>query len=227
MHYFASTLWSNGELAYQDHHAISAGTILDRRHQFQGLRYDGPADAMYTARFRDHNIGQSRWSQQHPAGYVDGANLYAYLDGNPTNKTDPVGLRGDIAIGIDIDIVPGFGIEFGGGVVFDTDRFFDSGLYYTGGPAGGANLGAGIMLTGTPGDIEGTSGQADLNLGKLGVGGGFCLSPNAEPVVSIGAGPGVGASASITTTTTVTIPEILGNVTDLILGGSYIWDLLP
>jgi len=62
---------------------------LDSR---SGLQYFG-------ARYYDPEIG--RWLTQDPIGFVDGPNMYAYLEDNPINWVDPLGLKkGDKKYGL-------------------------------------------------------------------------------------------------------------------------------
>lgn len=46
----------------------------------------------YTVRFRVYAPRLGRWRQRDPIGYVDSANLLAYVDGRPTVYLDPLGL---------------------------------------------------------------------------------------------------------------------------------------
>ena len=60
---------------------------------FQGGRFD-PLDGLINFRNRDLNPTTGTWMEQDPAGYVDGGNLYQFVEANPTDFTDPTGLRG-------------------------------------------------------------------------------------------------------------------------------------
>lgn len=42
-----------------------------------------------------YNPVLGRFMQRDPIGYADGINMFAYVGNNPTNKTDPFGLRAD------------------------------------------------------------------------------------------------------------------------------------
>lgn len=54
---------------------------------------------IYTVRFRhyDPSAGLGRWLERDPAGYVDGGNLYEYVQGDPLDATDPYGLLTDVS----------------------------------------------------------------------------------------------------------------------------------
>lgn len=58
---------------------------------FTGRRWDGAAQ-LYYYRFRDYAPLIGRFCQPDPLGYIDGMNLYAYVNNNPLNWTDPWGL---------------------------------------------------------------------------------------------------------------------------------------
>jgi RHS repeat-associated protein len=60
----------------------------------QGGRYDKDL-SLYSFRNRVLDATLGRWISQDPAGYVDGANLYAYVNDNPASMVDPSGLEGD------------------------------------------------------------------------------------------------------------------------------------
>ncbi len=58
---------------------------------FQGLRYDGNS-GNYNARNRDLRSSLGAWTQQDPAGYIDGKNLYQFVESNSLTHLDPLGL---------------------------------------------------------------------------------------------------------------------------------------
>ena len=47
---------------------------------------------LYTVRYRTYSPTLGRWLERDPAGYVDGANTYAYLNSGPIGSVDPTGL---------------------------------------------------------------------------------------------------------------------------------------
>jgi RHS repeat-associated protein len=58
---------------------------------FTGRRWDSVA-GLYYYRFRDFSPDLGRFLQPDPLGYIDGMNLYAYVNNNPLNWIDPWGL---------------------------------------------------------------------------------------------------------------------------------------
>lgn len=58
-----------------------------------GYRFNAGPN-LYTVRYRhfDPTPGVARWLERDPAGYMDGASLYAYGTGLPTLSSDPLGL---------------------------------------------------------------------------------------------------------------------------------------
>jgi RHS repeat-associated protein len=69
----------------------AAGSDYAWTHLHQGGRHD-PLTGLVHFRFRDYRPTLGRWTQQDPAGYVDGANLYLALLSNPVHHNDPTGL---------------------------------------------------------------------------------------------------------------------------------------
>ena len=58
---------------------------------FTGQRWDG-GSGLFLLRHRVWNSSIGKWHQRDPAGYQDSLNAYAYLDSNPLNGTDSLGL---------------------------------------------------------------------------------------------------------------------------------------
>ena len=58
---------------------------------YQGMTLD-PITGLYYARNRNYDPGLGRWINQDPAGYINGANTYQFVMGNPVGATDPLGL---------------------------------------------------------------------------------------------------------------------------------------
>ncbi|MBM4144492.1 MAG: RHS repeat-associated core domain-containing protein [Lentisphaerae bacterium] len=60
---------------------------------FAGYILDAES-GLYAVRRRVYHPTLGRWLQRDPAGYADGANLYAYCSADPATLTDPLGLCG-------------------------------------------------------------------------------------------------------------------------------------
>ncbi len=69
-----------------------SGAFTDNPYKFTGRRYDPESD-LYFYRARMYSPTLGRFMQTDPAGYVDGPNLYTYVNNNTLNYSDPWGLR--------------------------------------------------------------------------------------------------------------------------------------
>ncbi len=58
---------------------------------FTGQRYDA-AVRLYHFWFRTYSPDRGRWNQRDPLGYVDGVNLYEYVEAEPLSAVDLYGL---------------------------------------------------------------------------------------------------------------------------------------
>ncbi|RFC40985.1 MAG: RHS repeat-associated core domain-containing protein [Candidatus Nitrotoga sp. CP45] len=89
---------------------------LDMPLRFPGQLYDAHT-AMNHNYFRDYDPNTGRYIQSDPIGLQGGINTYAYVGGNPINRTDPMGLywyrqlwQTDFVVGRDAEnslVVPG------------------------------------------------------------------------------------------------------------------------
>ncbi len=66
----------------------SSGSIA--QYGYTGREPDETGLIYYRARYYDPSVG--RFTQRDPIGFKGGLNLYAYVSGNPVNKTDPTGM---------------------------------------------------------------------------------------------------------------------------------------
>ncbi|HEY0411754.1 MAG TPA: RHS repeat-associated core domain-containing protein [Allosphingosinicella sp.] len=65
----------------------------DTRHQYTGqLWLPAIATGVYYYKARVYHAGLGRFLQPDPIGYGDGMNIYVYVKGDPTNRSDPDGL---------------------------------------------------------------------------------------------------------------------------------------
>ena len=67
-----------------------AGTQPTVDNLYQGMTLDS-VTGLYYARNRNYDPSLGRWINQDPAGYINGANTYQFVMGNPTNLLDPSG----------------------------------------------------------------------------------------------------------------------------------------
>jgi RHS repeat-associated protein len=58
---------------------------------YQGMTLDS-VTGLYYARNRNYDPTLGRWINQDPAGYINGANTYQFVMGNPVGYVDPMGL---------------------------------------------------------------------------------------------------------------------------------------
>jgi hypothetical protein len=101
---------------------------------------------MYNFRNRWYSPTTQTWTQQDPAGYVDGANLDQFVGGNPIDSTDPSGLtiRVDCHEPIDDYLKQAGAIPFGVNKVADGDDLIYSA---NGSWLGTGNAGEGEILS--------------------------------------------------------------------------------
>ena len=70
--------------------AESRGTSPDVPYAWAGREYD-PETGFYFLRARYYDPTVGRFTQEDPIGFAGGSNLYAYVDGQPLEATDPSG----------------------------------------------------------------------------------------------------------------------------------------
>ena len=69
-----------------------AGTQPVVQNLYQGMQLDA-VTGLYYARNRNYSPSLGRWINQDPAGYINGANTYQFVVGNPVNAVDPWGTQ--------------------------------------------------------------------------------------------------------------------------------------
>lgn len=94
------------------------------------------------------------------------------------------------------------------GIVIDTDRGLDSGLFYSQGLGVGLNVGAGVTIGFASTDIEGCSTGIDVNKGLMSVYGGGSLDDGGV-FGGFSVGVGIGASANASETWTFSIEDYI------------------
>ncbi len=148
-----------------------------------------------------------RFIQQDPIW--DGMNWYVYAGNNPVTGIDPTG-QWDLNIGFEAEVAVLFwGIDIGGGVVFDFDHPSQGGLYGSYGRAVGATAGIGVGVGFAQRDIEGQGYNGDANVLIPSVAVSFDQpSLGAFNGVMVTGGLGVGGAYSETKTSTWTWPKI-------------------
>ena len=75
-----------------DWSATPTGTMPLVNNLFQGMAND-PITGLYYERARWYSPSLGTWISQDPAGYINGANTYQFVGGDPANAVDPAGLE--------------------------------------------------------------------------------------------------------------------------------------
>jgi RHS repeat-associated protein len=198
----------------------SSGSIA--QYGYTGREPDETGLIYYRARYYDPSVG--RFTQRDPSGFKGGLNLYAYVNGNPVNKTDPTGMT-PIPLYDMYDTSGNLRYFMGGGSAGYSPIQPPSPLVQTLPPgSGGANTGIGpfksaeIGVSAAFGPAVSFAVQTDLETGQaynkvaLGIG-----TPNA------GAGPSFSTdkpSAGFNWTGNVTTPSIFNTS----ISGQISWD---
>ncbi|HMN15267.1 MAG TPA: RHS repeat-associated core domain-containing protein [Bellilinea sp.] len=68
--------------------------VCENSYTYTGREWDKET-GLYYYRARYYDSIDGRLIQKDPAGFVDGPNLYSYVQSNPVNWTDPTGLSRD------------------------------------------------------------------------------------------------------------------------------------
>ena len=78
------------------HTALAEGVLsdpsIDNIFGFSGYIYN-PSTKLYCLRLRWYSTDLGRFIERDPLGYVDGMNLYQYVEGAPIGSMDPFGLE--------------------------------------------------------------------------------------------------------------------------------------
>jgi RHS repeat-associated protein len=182
------------------------GTVLNDTNP--GFQPFGFAGGLYDAdtglvRFgsRDYDALTGRWTAKDPILFRGGTtNLYEYVNGDPVNRIDPLGLD-TTGIGVEISGGLGFGGSFGASLVGDD---CEGGLAFTFGFGAGLGFGAGVNSQWTNADTIQNLGGWGGAFGGGSVIGGEVVIGDGYQGGSVGVGlPGAEAHAHATWTIVV------------------------
>ena len=80
---------------YEPYGAVTHSGTDNTGFQYTGREVDVGGLMYYRARY--YNPRTARFISEDPIGLAGGVNLYGYVEGSPTNATDPLGLQGGSA----------------------------------------------------------------------------------------------------------------------------------
>ena len=140
-----------------------AGTGVESDFLYTGHIYHKGSD-LHLAQYRAYDSELGRWLSRDPARFIDGPNLYAYVDNNPINLVDPLGLwtfsfRLNLTLGV-VDLSLDFSFDDDGSTSL-------TGTFGRGGSPGlGVTGGISVTNADTICSLEGSSLEAGVTIGK-------------------------------------------------------------
>jgi len=184
--------------------------------RFSGQYYDHESGLHYNInRFYDPSTG--RYLESDPIGIAGGINPYSYVDANPVNFIDPLGLA-TYALSFNVSGGAGHGGTAGINFVVDTNGGFDIQRVVGGGAYAGASGGFSINFERTNADsvqqLRGWSLQTGGSYGEglYGEGGAILGSNYAGGYGGIGIGGGTPGAGYVFTTYTSSILDEINNM---------------
>jgi RHS repeat-associated protein len=206
----------NSKAGYQ---AFGESSVTSGTFRYTGARIDAETNGLYDFRARIYSPTLGRFMQTDPIGANGGINLYAYVNNDPLNATDPLGLW-TFQIGASYSFNLGWiGGTFSGGLI--VDGYGNAGFYVTGG--GGPGVGGSVKLGGAAAittaptimDTNGYNSGVSGTIGALGGAGSVDWSHGTtrdnQVYNSYGGSLGLGGGAGVTQTNTETkvIPMVV------------------
>jgi RHS repeat-associated protein len=181
---------------YEPYGKTTAAGTSGNSQQYTGRENDNTGLYYYRARYYHPTVG--RFVSEDPIGLAGGANVYAYVGGNPASNRDPKGLA-TVFVGGGGSYVLGAGGEGSGGLYLNTQDG-DVGGYLSSGYGWGMNISAGWQAGWVAGDLNNFRGEFDNFNWVVGpFSGTVFYSHNDFQGASFGFGPNpipVGASAT-------------------------------
>ncbi len=88
---FVYSPYGNITILNPDFTTAPSGTVPMVNNLYQGMPLD-PVTGLYYERARWYSPSLGTWISQDPAGYINGADTYQFVMGNPVDRADPTGL---------------------------------------------------------------------------------------------------------------------------------------
>jgi RHS repeat-associated protein len=170
--------------------------------QYAGM-YLHSTSGLYLTHYRTYDAKRARWLSRDPIAEIGGSNLYAYVNGNPISKIDPLGLWG-VSAGFGGGGAIGAGASAWSGGYYSPDACKKSGGFTSTGSEWGLGGGLGVqfgLFFGDGTDLFSGDGAAytvtilDVNIGVT-------FSNGQVSGVTFGAAAGLPLGATVTKSNT-------------------------